>query len=449
MAGILGGLIGSLDYLPVSGAFARYTGDSFSGTTWFDITGNGKHASVNRGTVSRVSSTGNGASKTFNTLQGGVNDGILFPADVLPPTYTLFHVARYNGATRARIVTGVPDSTNWLSGFWGDNTAVAFHSGWLTAQSQRRVFQNNWVISTDQNSLYRGNAFTYGTSGGSASSRLTINNWTGEFSDWQCAEIIVYDRTLSATEYQLVEAYLNSKYGTDIYGAQMPPSPFLLLDAANTSSYPGTGTVWSDVSGNGRHFNMVASAYKSSGPKYMDFNGSFGRAHEQSTYLPGGLTTYCVWTRVKQSTAEWRTLTRALGSGGNHHAIIEAGSYRVGMYDNDSVTAYNDSGFLQTSLPGWNSGQWNLMVWRWQDDRLRYTLSLNGSPNVLVGSSSAATSAYRGNIGAIGAYHGESTNPSVGSQYWGDISQFAVYSRNLTDSEVLGFYNAGRSRHGV
>jgi len=449
MTGVIGGLVGSFDNLPVPGVFARYTADSFVGTTWQDISGNGRNASVSRGTVTKTSTTGNGAAKTFSTLQGSVNDGILFPADVLPATYTLFHVTRYTGGTKGRIFTGL--SNNWLSGFWKDNTAAAFHEGWLTNYNQRRVFQNNWVISTDQNSLYRGNAITYGTSGGSASTRLTVNAGVNtEYSDWQCSEVIVYDRTLTATEYQRVESYLNFKYGTDIYGTIIPSSPYLTLDAADTSSYPGSGVVWYDTSGNNRHFYIAtASAYNSSGPKYMDFNGSFGRAHQQSPYEPGGLTTYCLWTRIKQSTATWRTLTRAINSGGNHHVIIESGSYRIGMYDNDTATAYRDSGFLQTSLPGWNSGQWNFLAWRWQDDRLRYTLSINGSPNVIVGSNSEAAAAYKGDIGAIGGYHNGTGDPASGSQYWGDISQLAVYSRNLTDSEVLAIYNLGKSRHGL
>jgi hypothetical protein len=37
-----------------------------------------------------------------------------------------------------------------------------------------------------------------------------------EGSDWMVAEVIVYDRTLSASEYQAVELWLSSKYGITI-----------------------------------------------------------------------------------------------------------------------------------------------------------------------------------------------------------------------------------------
>lgn len=195
---------------PVAGFIGWYTASSFSGTTWNDLSGYGNHASVSRGTVTVTSATGNGASATFDTLQGGVNDGILFPAAILPATYTLFHVARTTG-TNSRLITGT--GNNWLSGFWGGYSGVAFHEGWLT-QNTSSVHGTNWVLSTDQNSLYRSNLVTRGSSGGNATTRLTVNAGTyAEYSTWNCAEIIVYNTTLSATDYALVEAHLNVKYG--------------------------------------------------------------------------------------------------------------------------------------------------------------------------------------------------------------------------------------------
>lgn len=196
---------------PVAGFIGWYTAGSFSGTTWNDLSGNGNHASVSRGSVSVITTTGNGATATFQTLQGAVSDGILFPAAILPSTYTLFHVTRYTGLSNQRIITGT--GNNWLSGFWNGYSGVAFHEGWLT-QSGSSIHGTNWVLSTDQNSLYRSNQVTRGSSGGSASTRLTVNAGTyAEYSSWNCAEIIVYNTTLSLANYTAVEAYLSAKYG--------------------------------------------------------------------------------------------------------------------------------------------------------------------------------------------------------------------------------------------
>lgn len=248
------GRTSSSEVLPITnGLFSWHAADSFSGSTWFDKSGNGRNATVTRGSVSLVSTTGNGASKTFNVLQGGINDGVLFPESVLPSTYTLFHITRYQGSSNSRIVTGL--GNNWLSGHWGGFSGVAFHEGWLT-QSSRTVFSNDWIITSDQNSLYRGNAVTYGSSGGSASTRLSINaGQTTEYSAWQCAEIIVYNRSFSLSEMLQMEEYLAQKYGIQAFSTSSINTSGLVLhmNARNISSYPGTGTTLFDLSSSGLH----------------------------------------------------------------------------------------------------------------------------------------------------------------------------------------------------
>ena len=55
----------------------------------------------------------------------------------------------------------------------------------------------------------------------------------------------------------------------------------LYLDASNTSSYPDTGTVWYDLSGNNNDFNLNGPTYNSSG--YFDFDGTNYYAKTVST----------------------------------------------------------------------------------------------------------------------------------------------------------------------
>lgn len=197
------------DTPPITGYTAWYTADSWTGSQWTDLSGNGYHATTIRGTITKASSvTGNGASSTFNTLRGGTGDGLRFPSGILPSTYTLFHVTRTTGGTRARIVTG--SNNNWLSGHWNGGSGIAYHEGWLTDQGDRHG--NKWFYSCDQNSLYRSNGVTRGTGGG-ASTALSINYGTyAEYSDWECAEVLVYPSTLSSTDYQTIEQWLAYKY---------------------------------------------------------------------------------------------------------------------------------------------------------------------------------------------------------------------------------------------
>jgi len=204
---------------PVAGYIGWYTGDSWTGSQWQDLSGNNNHATTVTGTITKADVTGNGATETFPAIYGGTTAGIRFPSAILPSTFTLFHVARYNGANKKRIFDGL--TSNWLSGFWSGNAGTAYHDGWITA-SNANHHGTNWVISTDQNSLYRSKStsansgnYYQNTGGGGTSKQLTINygHYTGELSDWMVAEVIVYNSTLSSADYNLVESYLENKYG--------------------------------------------------------------------------------------------------------------------------------------------------------------------------------------------------------------------------------------------
>jgi hypothetical protein len=226
---------------------------------------------------------------------------------------------------------------------------------------------------------------------------------------------------------------------------------FLHLDAGAPESYPGSGTVWYDLSGNGRNFNIVAGAYNSSGPKYMDFNGSYGMAKNADDFSltdANGLT-YVLWTRVKNASADWRTLTRAYGGGGNHHVIIQNGGWNIGMYDNTNATGFNSTGYSQQSLPNYGTSNWICMYFRWQSVSPYYEFSYNDTPSTIRGSLTSTNARHNTGFGALGGYQSNSTDPSVGSQFWGDISSFMVYNRRLSDTELLQIYNVQKSRYGL
>ena len=205
------------------GLVGLYTGEQWTGTQWLDTSGNGNHLVTFGGTVT-VKSVGLN-SRTF--ISGTTSSALIWPVGILPPTYTLFHVAKYNSGTKGRIFNGYNADSNWLSGFWNGLTGVAFHEGWLTS-SQIDCCGFNWVLSTDQNGLYRANGVQKSTnSGGSASNRLAVNTGGkhgGETSDWAIAAVVVYNRTLSATEIMSMENWLSQLYGfTATISAPFPP----------------------------------------------------------------------------------------------------------------------------------------------------------------------------------------------------------------------------------
>lgn len=221
------------------------------------------------------------------------------------------------------------------------------------------------------------------------------------------------------------------------------------LDAGSYKSYPGTGTVWYDLSPNGYHYNIVASAYRNNGPKYMDFSGNTGIAKSQLTIETAAPAAYTMllWTRIKNSTGDWRTMYRPYQN--DHTAIIESGSWRLGMYDNDSL-GYVDSGYLQTSFPNHGLTSWMLLHFRINNSTSPFwQMSYNDTPSTIraqITNSASYSSRMLGNLGGWG--NGDAT-PSNASQYWGDISSFYMYNRILSNDEILKVFNATRNRYGA
>lgn len=219
----------------------------------------------------------------------------------------------------------------------------------------------------------------------------------------------------------------------------------LYLDAGNTSSYPGSGTVWYDISGNNNNFNIVASAYNSSGPKYMDFNGSYGVAKNSTdiSLSDSNGVTYFVITRIKNSSLDWRTLTRSYVN--DHHVIIEAGGWNIGMYDNDGA-AFLGTGYSQQSLPGYGTTSWVALYWRWQATSPHYQMSYNDTPGTIRGSLTNSSARYNRGFGSIGGYNNGNTDPSSAGQFWGDIGVFMTYNKMLSDAELLQNFNFYKTR---
>ncbi len=140
------------------------------------------------------------------------------------------------------------------------------------------------------------------------------------------------------------------------------------IDAENSSSYPGSGTTITDLSGNGRTQNLsTAAAYTVlDGVKCWNcgIDGQYIEAATIGPTLPTTGFTYITWARMIASSASWRTLFRTWSN--DHPILIEIGTNRLGMYDNPTASfypsGYNDvSGladtWVQWAVTGDNSGQ--------------------------------------------------------------------------------------------
>ena len=195
------------------------------------------------------------------------------------------------------------------------------------------------------------------------------------------------------------------------------------IDANNASSYPGTGTSITDLSGNGRTQNLQAASQYTmlNGVKCFDCttNTYYITAASTVPVLPTTGFTYIAWARIISSSATWRTLFR---SNPNDHALlIELGSNRLGMYDNDTTSfypsGYNDVSSLanvwvQWAVTGNSSGQ---------------TFYINGQQVGTTVKTAAGNSHW---------YTG------LGDQPFGYIANMELYTTKLTREQILqNYYN--------
>lgn len=211
----------------------------------------------------------------------------------------------------------------------------------------------------------------------------------------------------------------------------------IYLDAGKTTSYPGTGTTWTDLSGNNDNFTLHnAAAWKTGPPSHMDFEGSYNWAYHSNssdiTAYPNA--TVIMFSSIKNSTSDWRTLMRG-GGNGNHQVIIEAGSNRLGMYD--PSYGFRPSGFDITSLPSPYT-QFNCLTWRMSQSSPYYKFSYNANATTYDITGGGAWSGFT----HLGAYQG-------GSQFWGKIAVFLYYNRTLTDAEITQNYKFFKTRFGL
>ena len=124
-----------------------------------------------------TSANTNGSQKAFQVVQGSTSDWFRFNNPTFTTgNWTFFTMARYTGQANNRIFDA--EGQNWLDGFWGGNSGVAHHNGWIGDIPNRH--QNNWVLSASYRNTYRSNGVTRGTSGGDSNFYPMAANYVRE-----------------------------------------------------------------------------------------------------------------------------------------------------------------------------------------------------------------------------------------------------------------------------
>jgi len=412
-------------------------------------------ASLGDGDRNRVENTLMNASKTLPTLYGETNASIKFPTGVLPSTYTLFHLTRYNKNTKGlRIFNGT--TTNWLSGFWatGGFQGVAFHNGWLQNTSDYYPYPSGtprWLLASDQNTLLRSLTMNHalfgslptdppGTYGATYDPSISINNTTysNEPSVWANQITLVYNRTLTTKEMQQVEDYIATRFKVPI---PIQEGLVVSLDA-NEYLVALNGTSWKDRSPYALNFNLNNTAAYIPSLKqhqYMDFSSAYTSGLNTNVDTPFSThNTLVIFSTIKNSTADWRTLLR--GYVNDHNIIIESGSNRLGLYNNTNGGFIKCDNNVDVSSLDQVYTRFNMHVWKYSNQSPYYQYYFN--PSTAPCFPTGIITDARANLGhgffALGSYW-QPSGPAPG-QYWGQIASAFWYNRELADEELVETY---------
>jgi hypothetical protein len=222
----------------------------------------------------------------------------------------------------------------------------------------------------------------------------------------------------------------------------------LNLDASNVNSYPGSGSVWFDISGNGNHFTLFNS------PSFtgvaLSFNGSNQYARTQNLLNLTSLSSITVEVDVKtriingsmtwEHTSDWNTNVGGLGLATNsngsgvvanlHHTNHNSVAARNYEFTVNTDFAVHTNIYSRVSDPTGRLTYGNGLI-------LPFS-SANGYP---VGTETPNGSFANAHL-FLASRGGTSFAPN-------DIAGFRIYNRKLTAFEVSQNYAAVRWKYGI
>ena len=210
----------------------------------------------------------------------------------------------------------------------------------------------------------------------------------------------------------------------------------LYLDAASSSSYPGSGTTWYDLSGNSNDVAMQNSgsiSYTASDGGYFTTgsNGYFNRA--SSTGVPTGNTSYTLSAWVQLAT--WPASGGIIGIGSAWGTTNAVNALRTNGTNSFYNYWWGNDLLANSSLSP--ATQWFNVV-----------AKFNGTTRTIwVNASQIASDTPSGHNVTTSTLGIGVTNTN--EYLKGKIGQALIYNRALSTAEIQQNYTATRTRYGV
>ena len=261
------------------------------------------------------------------------------------------------------------------------------------------------------------------------SSSLTLNQ-TSLINSRALSEILYYPSVLTSSTVTNMRGF--NSYVTN--------GLVLNLDAGVSSSYPGTGTTWTDLSGRGNNGTLVnGPTYNSANGGSIVFDGTNDYVGLPANTLAFGTGQFSIEAWVYASS--FVTNSHIFSSqSSNLSGFINIG-YNVTPYTGFLVSDFNGSTRIITT----NNNVVSLNTWYHvvglRNSSNQYVMYVNGVASTTNNTSTTSLTAADPRIGV---------NPATNSEIWnGRISNLKLYNRALTATEVTQNFNALRGRYGI
>ena len=455
---VTGGLLLYLD----AGNTSSYNG---SGTTWYDLSGNSRNATLIN-TPTYDSST-NGGLFSFNDAQ--------FEHATIPDigdqnVFTVEAWCRVHKSLTGKVTSVVTNQYNLQS---GANAKLNFSIGTNRAAGSYNMsfgfFDGNWRnVSGSASSLdvwyhlvgtYDGSSLKFyvnnaldsqigyvGTPRSGGEIRIARrwdaeNNLASNFFDGDISIVRVYNRALNTTEISQNYNADKQRYINVVTGGIV-----LNLDAA---SYNGSGN-WLDTSGNSNNASSVQSpTYFTASNGYFDLNGgSITATGQVDSFSIADNST--LDTMTSMSIEMWLNTDTIQGVGSANMLFSKRGATTNGYVGFLSTTGYTFR--IGTASPTQLTWSTTPTTGSWQ--QLVITVGSGGSKIYRNGVEVQSTPTYTGsfsNINTDAALLIGDVNPNASGLYGydGKVSAFRIYNRILSASEVQQNFYAIRDRYGI
>ena len=215
----------------------------------------------------------------------------------------------------------------------------------------------------------------------------------------------------------------------------------LSLDAADKNSYPGSGTTWTDLSGNGNNGTLSNSTIGTDTPGDMHFDGSTDYIQIDKTDFQMGTTeeiTAACWVNFDAAASYKGLIFNGGGGGGNGWGLM------LNSNENFRVEIMGADNARNTFTPdfGYTTGTWFYLAAAFK--RTKIITYKNGVLNYTSGAFSDPGAITNG---STHLYLGTHNNNA-----WffdGKMRIVQIWGRELTAAEILQNFNVHRSRFSV